>query len=150
MKVVFVSNSFNHHQKPFSDSMYKLLGNDYTFVETSTIPEFRKKLGYSSYEADYKISFDEYTKKTPYIKNLMDEADVVIYGSAPYDLIKKRVKQNKLVFRYSERIFIAASKPLIAPDSRYITDGPSWARIVSPENFPKSFGQYSKRFEKVP
>lgn len=46
MKVVFASNYFNHHQKPFSNAMYKRLGDDYLFIETDEMGDFRKKLGY--------------------------------------------------------------------------------------------------------
>lgn len=33
------------------------------------------------------------------------ESDVVILGAAPHEFIEKRVKENKLTFRYSERFF---------------------------------------------
>lgn len=32
MKIVFLSNYFNHHQKPFSDAMVTLIGEDYIFI----------------------------------------------------------------------------------------------------------------------
>lgn len=46
MTVVFLSNYFNHHQKPFSDAMYARLGDGYTFIETGTMSAERKSLGY--------------------------------------------------------------------------------------------------------
>ena len=46
MKIVLVSNFFNHHQKPFSDAMFSIIGENYHFIETSTITEERLKLGW--------------------------------------------------------------------------------------------------------
>ena len=43
--VVFVSNFFNHHQKPFSDAMFGRIGRNYTFIETGTMTQERKALG---------------------------------------------------------------------------------------------------------
>ena len=48
MKLVFVSNFFNHHQKGISDYFYKNTDR-YRFVSTTSIPDERKKLGYEDY-----------------------------------------------------------------------------------------------------
>ena len=104
MKVVFLSNYFNHHQQFFSDAMYRLIGEDYTFIETSEMREERKKLGYG-------ISvFPPYVKqlyKSPDELNecvkLINDADVVVAGSAPEKFLKHRKRSNKLIFRYQER-----------------------------------------------
>ena len=80
MKIVFLSNYFNHHQKPLSDSMYSLLGNDYYFVETSEIPEFRRKLGYGDISAPYVVKYEGNERE---INRLIMDADVVVYGEAP-------------------------------------------------------------------
>ena len=64
MKVVFISNFFNHHQKPFSDAMYKALEGQYVFVETSVMPEARKALGYVQY-------------CEPYVKYYYENSDVI-------------------------------------------------------------------------
>ena len=101
MKIVFLSNYFNHHQKPFSDEMYKLIGDDYTFVETSQMPEFRKLLGYGNIAyPNYVVKFSEYNEK---FQKIVDDADVVIFGSAPEFMLKARKKANKIILRYSER-----------------------------------------------
>ena len=36
---------------------------------------------------------------------LINDSDIVIIGSAPFKLINKRIKDGKLVFKYSERVF---------------------------------------------
>ena len=106
MKVVFISNYFNHHQKPFSDAIYKRIGEDYYFIETSVISEERLKMGYGG---DMKPTYVKQNYLGEKSKNecqkLIDEADVVLYGSAPYALLINRLKKGKLTFKYSERLY---------------------------------------------
>ena len=106
MKVVFLSNYFNHHQKPFSEAMYKRLGADYVFIETSEMGDFRKKLGYEmdsfpEYVIPYKFTIAQFEE----IKKIINDADILITGAAPEKYIEERKKQKKLIFRYSEKLF---------------------------------------------
>lgn len=106
MKVVFVSNYFNHHQKPFSEEMYKRLGAGYSFISTSPMRDERRALGYcDNDEPDYVLR--SYTDKNAEsrAKELICSADAVIVGSCPEALIAERIKSGKLTFRYSERPF---------------------------------------------
>lgn len=105
MKIVFVSNFLNHHQQPFSEELNGISGIDYTFIATSEMPEFRKELGYQPCKATYLLnSYDNKTQYHEAIK-LINEADIVIYGSAPYAMIKKRKKEKKIIIGYAERVF---------------------------------------------
>ena len=99
MKIVFASNYFTHHQKPFCEEMYGLFGKDFVFVETKEISEERKKLGWESEHPPYTIHVDN---DPALCEELINNADVVIIGSAP---MKKRIRERKLVFLYSERIY---------------------------------------------
>lgn len=108
MKVVFISNSFNHHQKPFCDAMYSKIRDDYCFIETRPIRQERLDMGWGQEaKPDYvKQNYvSEAARRT--CQELIDSADVVIHahGSAPDELIRSRVKTNKLIFVYSERIY---------------------------------------------
>lgn len=47
LKVTFYSNYLNHHQIPFSNEMYKLLGKNYVFVSTEPMSKERKDMGWS-------------------------------------------------------------------------------------------------------
>lgn len=101
MKFVFLSNYFNQHQKPFSDAMYGILGDDYCFIETEKMDEERAALGWDNFkDTQYLL---RYYERPGECQKRIDAADVVIFGSAPSKLVKKRVKTNKLVFRYAER-----------------------------------------------
>ncbi len=106
MKVVFVTNYFNHHQQPFADELYDILGEEYCFIETATINQKRLDMGWDP------------TKTRPYVKKnftdevareecqrIIDESEVVIHGGAPYSVIENRLKSGRLTFKYTERIY---------------------------------------------
>ena len=104
MKIVFLSNYFNHHQKAVCDCLYKKLGNDFVFISTSTMREERRKLGYSdSFFPEYVLLSYLDEEKTKKANELIDNADAVIIGSAPEELLNNRKKNKKIIFRYSER-----------------------------------------------
>lgn len=106
MKVAFVSNFFNHHQEFLSNALHSATDGEYRFIATEPVPEERLKLGYenANYKYDYIICTYENEQKLASAKKIIDEADVVIYGAAPFEYIKKRLKEKKITFWYSERI----------------------------------------------
>lgn len=102
--VVFVSNFFNHHQRPFCDAMYALLGDGYRFLETEHISQERLAMGWGEKELpSYVISAESFKEQGDRVQELIDLADVVIFGSAPSELLANRIRQDKMIFRYSER-----------------------------------------------
>lgn len=102
MKVVFLSNYFNHHQSPFSDEMFKLIGDNYCFVETTEIPKFRRELGYEKIKRPYVIRYDE---NKECVREKIFNAHILLVGFAPEFLLNDRKKNNKIIIRYSERLF---------------------------------------------
>ena len=102
--VVFISNYFNHHQKPLAQAMYGIYGDGYKFIETEPMSEERKNMGWgeSSYPG-YVISSEEFNKNTEKYTDIIDNADIVIIGSAPNRFIENRIKNKKVIFRYTER-----------------------------------------------
>lgn len=102
--VMFISNYFNHHQRPFSDAMYGMLRAGYTFLETEPISQERLNMGWGERDVpDYVIPVSEYTERKDKIQQMIDDVDVVIFGSAPSELLQNRIRDDKMVFRYSER-----------------------------------------------
>ena len=98
MKIVFVSNFLNHHQIPFCEELIKNV-DEFYFVATNN----GDNQGYQKSEArDYLIDYnvDKYRAE----KEIMT-ADAVIFGACPDNLVTLRMKENKLSFVYSERIF---------------------------------------------
>lgn len=107
MKVTFFSNFLNHHQLPFCLKMYEILGDNFKFIATEPIHKERIKLGYVDMSTLYPFSLNTYSNsenKEMAIK-LGQESDVVLMGSAPSWFIKNRLKENKVTFYYSERLF---------------------------------------------
>lgn len=103
----FLSNYLTHHQLPFCLEMMRLTGGRFVFVETEELPLERKNMGYVALGEQYDFVIHA-QKSEAERKKAMDIAfasDVVIIGSAPDDYIRRRLKTNKLTFRYSERIF---------------------------------------------
>ena len=101
VKIVFVSNYYNHHQSSLCNYLYKELFGEFCFICTSHIPEERIALGYQVLSAPFVLNYDENKERC---NNEIISADAVVIGSAPYGLVKTRLKNNKLVFFYSERI----------------------------------------------
>lgn len=108
MKVTFYSNFLTHHQLPFCLEMQKRLGDDFKFVSTTKIFQWRLDMGFKDLDQEYDFVVrayenDEMRKKA--IQLAMD-SDVVIIGSTTDELIEERLKQDKLTFRYRARVFI--------------------------------------------
>ena len=104
MKIAFVTNYYNHHQKPLADALYSMIGDEYFFIETSPISEERLNMGWGGDDRPsyiLKSYTDEASKKK--CQEIIDDADVVIYGSAPYSMMQTRLNNGGLTFAYSER-----------------------------------------------
>ena len=106
MKVVFITNYINHHQAPVADEFYRLLGENYCFVATIEMYEWRKKLGYPDFsDRPYLVNAYQSEGLRQKALDLAYHADVVIIGSAPEYFVSNRIKAGKLTFRYNERWF---------------------------------------------
>lgn len=103
-KLVFVSNFYNAHQKFISDEFYKILGDGYTFIETVEMSDdWKRKFIFQTppYVLKSYVSKENFERSL----QLISDADAVIFGSADEKYLKERLKNNKLAFRYSERLF---------------------------------------------
>ena len=105
MDIVFVSNYFNHHQKSLSENLYKKSGGSFTFIQTEPMSEERIRLGWKTELPSYVKCSNESPAAYAEAISMINSADVVIMGSAPSKMIRQRIKDRKLTFRYSERIF---------------------------------------------
>lgn len=104
MNIIFLSNYFTHHQKPFSDEMYQLLGNNYTFIETEKMSEERKNLGWGMKEyPSYVVSLNMLNNDYKWYQKRILDAEIVITGSAPESIVMERKRKGKIILRYSER-----------------------------------------------
>jgi len=102
MRIVFHSNFMNHHQYFLCQELIRM-GVDLLFIEHEVLPEERKCLGYKIYEDDFILSVAKETEEK--IHHLTMSADAVIFGSKPQKLYDERIKEGKLTFNFSERLF---------------------------------------------
>lgn len=107
MKIVFLSNFLNHHQLPLCHAFSAIENCSFHFIATEPVPEDRIALGYVDMNSAYDFVVRTYEDKAQdrLALELSQTADVVIIGSAPDRYTKKRLKEKKLTFRYSERIY---------------------------------------------
>ena len=106
MHVIFVTNYFNHHQAPLAREMDIETHHQYYVIETMPMEAERRSMGWGQNEKPPYV-LQAYSGKSDMNKcrQLILEADVVIWGSCPFSMIKPRLRAKKLTFAYSERIF---------------------------------------------
>ena len=116
MKVVFVSNYYNHHQSAISEEFFKQTDGQYRFIQTEPMEEERRNMGWGQNVLPSFV-MESYKDKETYRRcvDLINNAEIVIAGSAPEKMIRKRIRSGKLVFRYSERIYKNKKKLLQLP-----------------------------------
>ena len=120
MKIVFITNYLNHHQKYLADELYLLLGDgNYFLIETTGMPEYRKKLGYPQLSAPYLLKYSESTHEQ--IDGILNSFDVVMYTSTCWSYVKNRLNDRKLTFCYSERRYKRLRRYLKYPINTYLS-----------------------------
>jgi glycosyltransferase involved in cell wall biosynthesis len=117
LRITFYSNFLNHHQLPFCMEMVKLLGNGFKFIATEPTHQERLAMGYHDINEQYEFCICSYKDNDSYnvALKLGVDSDVVIIGSAPNVFIEERLVNNKLTFRYSERIFKKGRWHILSP-----------------------------------
>ncbi len=120
MLIIFLSNYYNHHQSAISEEFYKQTDGHFYFIQTEPMEKERENMGWGQKTLPQFV-IKSYKDKETYKQcvDLINNADVVIAGSAPEKMIRKRIRSGKLVFRYSERIYKNKKKLLQLP-LRYI------------------------------
>ena len=104
MKLVFVSNYLSAHQIPFCDEMYSILGDDFAFISTIPMEQERIDMGWTKFKRQYELYLNLKNKDEKII-GIINNADAVMIGSAPDELIINRLKLGKLIFKYAERLY---------------------------------------------
>jgi len=113
MIIVFVSNYFNHHQRPLCEALMPLC-DSFFFIATTEMREERKKLGYAIEEPPYVIRAFV-GDGADLARRKLASADVVIRGSAAGEWSKPAYYGGKTVFFYSERIYKKGCKRWLLP-----------------------------------
>lgn len=116
MRIVFISNFFNHHQEELSREFDLQTGHQYSFISTMPMSQERKDMGWED------NSLPPYVLETfrpgfsdAYLQALLLEADVVIWGTISWKILKERIRKGRLTFWYSERLY-----KIPCPKRRYL------------------------------
>lgn len=104
LSIVFASNFYTIHQTDLSEAFYRQCEGKYTFIETVRAGNKGKRCGLSTQNIPFLRQYFDPVQKTE-CDMLLQTADVVLIGSAPDALVRSRLRENKLTFRYSERFF---------------------------------------------
>ena len=83
MTFTFVSNYINHHQIPLCEALSRVLGEDFTFIQTMPMEEERVAMGWA---VD--------VRKLPYVKCLYEQE---------YDCLKKIAESDVVLFGWTGR-----------------------------------------------
>lgn len=113
MKVVFITNFYNHHQAALSRALYQMLEGNFAFIQTQAIPKERVALGYAA-NHDEPFLYD-YTLQKETCDAWLEAADVLIFGQASMKFLRPAAQRKQIVLHYSER-------PL--------KDGPEWHKYL--------------------
>ena len=107
LSVTMISNAMSHHQLPFCEFMSREKGIRFHYIATRPLSKERLDMGYNdlNYLGDYIVRFYESEESQRLARELINDSDFVIWGSAPYSLIRSRIIEKKWVLVYSERIF---------------------------------------------
>lgn len=114
-KLVFLSNTFGHYQIPLCSTWNDLC--DFTFVTTKPMPEQMKRLGFTDWSKVYPYVLNAWESEESRNKAmaLCEQADIVIAGACDELYLKKRLSENKLTFRFTERLFKKGKISLLKP-----------------------------------
>lgn len=104
MTIAFFSNFINHHQYPFAQEMDRLTSGGFSFVEMQPIPGSFRRAGYPDFSnAPFVIKSWKDDVELERARNLAMGADVVLYGIDSIDLVKPRLKTDKISIDVGER-----------------------------------------------
>ncbi len=115
MKIVFLSNYYNHHQAFLAEAMARQTDGRYRFIETMPMDEERKQLGWSNdNKPDYVLQTYGENADVDSLEKLIFESEYVITAEPWSKLLNRRYKANKVTFHYSERLYkTGCSLPLL-------------------------------------
>ncbi len=106
MKLVFVSNYFNHHQKALAEEFIKIYGDSYKFIACTPFNEKRLAIGYRDMnQAPFVLRAYENDNAMNEARELINEAECVIVAGMPVKVVAERLSHNKITFMQSERFF---------------------------------------------
>ena len=106
LSLAYGTNIWSHHQKPVTTVLSKLLGCEYFKMALfEDVSAERRQMGWGEHQSVSWVVGPPRNEQEKYqiIKQCV-EADVMVFGSCPMEVLKARVAANKLTLVASERI----------------------------------------------
>ena len=115
MTFTFVSNYINHHQIPLCDALYRELGGDFTFIQTMPMEQERVVMGWSVDVRNLPYVQCLYEEEYECLKKIV-ESDVVLFGwTEREEIAASRLASGKTTLRVSERLYREGQWKVISP-----------------------------------
>lgn len=108
MRLVYKGNVLNFHTYPLAEQLYKLLGDDFVFItDTKSETRGRGSIGREdcSLSVPWAINTNLSSDNKRKAREKIDSCDVLLTLEAYNRDYWKRMKENKMTFFYSERLF---------------------------------------------
>lgn len=116
MEIAFFTNSLNHHQVGLADELYHLTEGKYMLIETQTLNEERRKMGFMSYNRPYVLKAYASDENQHRAYDIARNVDVAIMGASSFPYLEARIKKGgKLTFSFSERWLKQGAKNILSP-----------------------------------
>ena len=112
MKLIFLSNYYNHHQASFCNALSSHVGVSFQFIACGKMREERLKMWGELQDFPSFIVTPKTQEDWSRVSNEVLSADALIVGSAPQFLLDERLKAGKLILRYQERPLKNGVEPL--------------------------------------
>lgn len=111
---VFVSNYLNHHQIPFCDAMYRMLKENFFFIQTQQMEEERIRMGWNQ-DLNYPY-LKRYYEAPQECQSIIDEAKLVLFGGCEEEsYIQNRLEQQRPLVRICERMYKTGQWKFVSP-----------------------------------
>lgn len=115
MKLTTVSNYINHHRIPLSNELYKVLGQEYHFIQTEPMDKERVKMGWGK-ELKQIPYLKMYYEEPQLCQDMIMDSDIVIYSGLEEEAyIQPRLQKGLPVIRGSERLYREGQWKAISP-----------------------------------
>ena len=120
MKIIYITNGMGLHSKAISDAFYKILGNDFVFLDirkpnethSAIHKEAEEGMDYNNIEYIFHAMQNGETQKKAW--EIVNDADIAICSGNSWNYIRHRLSQSKITFYISER-WLKKPKYLISP-----------------------------------
>ena len=113
-QLVFVSNYINHHQIPFCNALYNVLGENFCFIQTEPMEQERVKMGWNE---KTELPYVKYFYERPgECRQWVFECKVMLFGGRDEEEnVAPRLKAGLPVIRYSERLYKTGQWKAVSP-----------------------------------